>query len=73
MKLTGATKKEKLKNAVILYGDTEKWYADFLESEKGKECIREFDHVLPGYQGISNIKKIDSILWSKVELIGDGI
>lgn len=28
MKLTGATKKEKLKNAVILYGDTEKWYAD---------------------------------------------
>lgn len=64
MKLTGATKKEKLKNAVILYADMEKWYADFLESEKGKECIREFDRVLPDYKGISNIKKIDSILWS---------
>ena len=64
MKLTGATKKEKLKNAVILYADMEKWYADFLESEKGKECIREFDRVLSDYKGISNIKKIDSILWS---------
>lgn len=41
-----------------------KWYADFLESEKGKECIREFDRVLTDYKGISNIKKIDSILWS---------
>lgn len=64
MQLTGVTKEEKLKNAIILYADMEKWYADFLESEKGKECIQEFDGVLPDYKGISNIKKIDSILWS---------
>lgn len=43
IQLTGATKEEKLKNAIILYADMEKWYADFLESEKGKECISEFD------------------------------
>ena len=47
----------------------EKWipfpaYADFWETEKGKECISEFDQVLPDYKGISKIKKIDSILWS---------
>ena len=35
-----------------------------LETEKGKECIAEFDRVLPDYKGISQIKKIDSILWS---------
>ncbi len=64
MQLTGATKEEKLKNAIILYSDMEKWYADFLDSEKGKECIREFDRVLPDYKGISSIKKSDSILWS---------
>lgn len=53
-----------MKNAIMLYADIEKWYADFLETEKGKECISEFDQVLPDYKGISKIKKIDSILWS---------
>ena len=64
IQLTGATKKEKLENAIMLYADMEKWYADFFKTEKGKECIREFDRVLPDYKGISKIKKIDSILWS---------
>ena len=52
------------KNEECNYADIEKWYADFLETEKGKECISEFDQVLPDYKGISKIKKIDSILWS---------
>lgn len=64
IQLTGTTKEEKLKNAITLYADMEKWYTNFLETEKGKECIREFDRVLPDYKGISQIKKIDSILWS---------
>lgn len=63
MQLTGVTKEEKLKKAILLYADMEKWYADFLETEKGRECISEFDRVLPDYKGISSIKKIDSILW----------
>ena len=64
MQLTGTAKEEKLKNAIMLYADIENRYADFLETEKGKECISEFDQVLPDYKGISKIKKIDSILWS---------
>ena len=64
MQLRGATKEEKLKNAIMLYADMEMWFVDFLETEKGKECIREFDRLLPDYKGISQIKKIDSILWS---------
>ena len=64
MQLRGATKEEKLKNAIMLYADMEMWFVDFLETEKGKECIREFDRLLPDYKKISQIKKIDSILWS---------
>ena len=64
IQLTGTTKEEKLKNAITLYADMEKWYTNFLETEKGKECISEFDRVLPDYKGISPIKKVDSILWS---------
>ena len=64
IQLTGTTKEEKLKNAIMLYAEMEKWYAHFFETEKGKECITEFDRVLPDYKGISPIKKVDSILWS---------
>lgn len=60
----GAAKEEKLKHTIMLYAGMETWYADFLKTEKGKECIREFDRVLPDYKKISSIKKIDSILWS---------
>jgi len=62
--LTGTSKEEKLQNAVVLYEDIENWYKSFLDSEKGRECIKEFDAVLPDYKSISNIKKVDSILWS---------
>lgn len=64
MELVGATKEERLENAIVLYSEIEKWYADFLRTEKAKECIEVFDRMLPDYKDISNIKKIDSILWS---------
>ena len=49
---------------MVLYTDIERWYADFLQTDKAKECIEVFDHVMPDYKHISSIKKIDSILWS---------
>ena len=64
MALVGATTPERLKNAIALYADMEKWYANFLQTEKAKECIEAFDCVMPDYKHISSIKKIDSILWS---------
>ena len=64
MKLEGKTKEEKLQNAIMLYEDMEKWYKDFLQTEKAMACISVFDRTLPDYKDISNIKKIDSILWS---------
>ena len=64
MELIGTTKEERLVNAIELYADMEKWYANFLQTDKAKECIEEFDRVMPDYKHISSIKKIDSILWS---------
>lgn len=64
MELKGRTKRERLENAMVLYTDIERWYADFLQTDKAKECIEVFDHVMPDYKHISSIKKIDSILWS---------
>ena len=64
LELVGTTKEERLANAIELYSDIEKWYEDFLQTPKAKECIEAFDRVMPDYVHISNIKKIDSILWS---------
>ena len=64
MQLVGATKKEKLENAIEMYSNMEKWYDEFLQTDKAKECIEAFDRVMPDYIHISSIKKIDSILWS---------
>lgn len=64
LELVGITKEERLENAIALYADIEKWYAKFLQTDKAKECIEAFNRVMPDYQHISNIKKIDSILWS---------
>ena len=64
VQLTGATKKEKMDNAFSIYSNIEKQYSDFLKAENGKECINEFDRMLPDYKEISSVKKIDSIIWS---------
>lgn len=53
MQLTGATKEEKLKNAIMLYANMEKWYFDFLESEKGKSAsvnLTEYYLIIKGYR-----------------------
>ena len=34
------------------------WYADFLQTENGKDCIAEFDRTLPGYVWMSDVKKL---------------
>ncbi len=64
MKLTGTTKDDKLSNAIELYGNIERWYLDFLKTAKAGECIDIFESILPDYKWVSDIKKIDTILWS---------
>ncbi len=64
LELVGKTPKEKVHNAIELYKEMEEWYFDFLKTDRAQECINEFDIVLPDYRWISDIKKIDAILWS---------
>ncbi len=60
------SKEKRIQKAVEIYNKIVKWYSDFLNDETGKACIEQFDQVLPQYKdSISDIKKIDCILWSK--------
>lgn len=64
MQLDGNTKQERLSNAIALYTDMEKWYEDFLQTDKAQECIEVFDRLLPDYKWLTDIKKIDCVIWS---------
>ena len=62
--LVGKTKEEKLQTAICVYNKIKSWYDEFVSSEQGKNCIEEFDKVMPKYAWFSPIKKIDFFLWS---------
>ena len=64
LQLKGKDAESKLKNAIDLYSKIEDWYNSYLNSSEGKENIRVFDLMLPDYAAISNIKKIDCLLWA---------
>jgi len=64
IKLAGLSQEEKLKSAIEKYAEMEQWYEDFLTSEDGQNCVTEFERFLPDYKWISNIKKVDALLWS---------
>lgn len=67
LELTGKTPDEKLHNAVQLYSEIENWYLMYLSTIDAQENIKLFDTLLPDYKWISNVKKIDCLLWSKRE------
>ena len=67
LQLKGKDAESKLKNAIDLYSKIEDWYNSYLNSSEGKENIKVFDLMLPDYAAISNIKKIDCLLWAHRE------
>ena len=64
LEMRGKTKEDHLKCAVDLYNKMISWYEGFLQTENGRDCIAEFDRILPGYVWMSDVKKIDFYLWS---------
>lgn len=64
LKVKGKTKEEQLRCTVDLYDQMVQWYRTFLNTPNGKECIEEFDCILPEYKWMSSVKKIDFYLWS---------
>lgn len=65
--LNGKTAEERLENAIIVYKKIEHWYLDYLLIEEAKKNIIAFDKWLPSYTWLSDVKKIDYLLWSKRE------
>ena len=57
------SREERIKVAELIYERIETWYIEYLESEEGKEFIKEFDAILPEYkERLSSIKKLDYVL-----------
>lgn len=63
--LNGKTQEEKLNNAIKLYDEILRWYDEYLQTDEAQENILEFDRLLPQYSWVSNVKKIDCLLWCK--------
>lgn len=55
--------KNKLSLAKAAYESIIHWYEDFLGSEMGQLCIREFNNTIPHHANITDLKKVDFILW----------
>ena len=65
LKLVGMTSQERVKNAITIYNQIEDWFNDYLQTDEACENITAFDHWFPSYTWISDVKKIDYLLWSK--------
>lgn len=55
-------KKNRIVETISLYNEIIEWHSNFLEKEEARNLIGLFDREYPN-TGISNIKKIDFILW----------
>lgn len=58
----GKSQREKIAHD---WEELNKWYDNFITSKRGIEWIRWFDTNFPKYVGISDVKKIDFIIFSK--------
>jgi hypothetical protein len=53
----------RFEQAKLNYGRIVEWYRDFLASETGRNAVRIFDSQVPQHARITNLKKIDFVLW----------
>ncbi len=64
LSLKGNKPELKLSNAVVLYDRICRWYKEFLQTDNAKDLLRRFDTEFPEYISLSDVKKIDFILWA---------
>ena len=65
LELKGKTPRERVINAAELYRRIEDWYMEYLLTDEAKENIAVFNRMLPDYTWVSDVKKIDCLLWGK--------
>ena len=62
--LKGKTPYERVENAIGVYESIENWFAEYMQTEEALDNIAVFDRILPSYAWLSDVKKIDFLLWS---------
>ncbi|MNO03973.1 hypothetical protein D3C81_2248420 [compost metagenome] len=55
--------KTKVEDAKKRYADIENWYQNFLPSDEGISWITQFNALVPAHDKLSDLKKVDFILW----------
>ena len=63
--IAGAGKEARLESALEAFESLQTWYRDYLPTQAAKDNIAAFDTMLPSYAWISDVKKIDFLLWIK--------
>jgi len=62
--IAGTGKEARLRSTIQTYYELCDWYDSYLETQEAGENIDCFNRMLPGYVWISDIKKIDYMIWS---------
>lgn len=57
----------KIDVAIARYAEIQQWYSSFLQTDDGKRWVGLFNQNVPIYFRISDIKKVDFILWQMRE------
>ena len=63
VELSGRSDEEKLNSAKVLYSQIERLYDEYMKTEEARKNISVFDDFFPDYAWISNVKKIDYMMW----------
>jgi hypothetical protein len=65
-RMSGKDKMLRIDVADCIYKEIQEWYNTFINSIDGKKCIAVFDTAMPSYRNkLTDVKKIDYLLWSK--------
>lgn len=62
--IAGTGKEARLHSTIQIYYELCDWYDSYLETQEAGENIACFNRMLPGYAWISDIKKIDYLIWT---------
>lgn len=63
VELSGRSDEEKLNSAKAIYFQIEKLYEKYMKTEEARKNVTIFDDFFPDYAWISNVKKIDYMMW----------
>ena len=55
--------RDRLNKIIEVYHNIQRWYRDFLLTEEASKILIIFDELIPDFQFISSVKKIDFVLW----------